>query len=132
MAAPHGLVGQVGDIDGKQVHRNAAGHRAALAAYHDIGAARAVVAAAGPEIAVGISGRDDRQPGRPPGGPGRAVADTVAALDVADLHDARLQVDNRLHRIVGLRRRIDTVRRCPRAHHIEHELRPKKNAGGIG
>src|SRR5207244_2878678 len=111
------------DIDGKQVHRNAAGHRAALAGHHDLGAARTVIAAAGPEIAVGISGRDDRQPGWPPGGPGRAVADTVPAFDIADLHDARLQVDNRLHRIVGLRRRIDAVRRRPRAHHIEYELR---------
>src|SRR5256885_1702218 len=104
MAAPHGLVRYVSDIDGKQVHRNAPGHRAALACHDDVSATGTVIAAAGAEIPVGISGSDDRQPGRPSRGPGGTVADAVAALDIAGLHDARLEIDNPLHRVVGLRR----------------------------
>ncbi len=56
-------------------------------------------AARGPEISVGITRSDNGQAGRPPRGPGRAITDGVAALDVANLHDARLEVDDLLHRV---------------------------------
>src|SRR6202011_3421026 len=88
MAAARRVLFEIGDVDGHQIHRDAAGDRAALAGDHHLGAAGAVVAAAGAEIAVGIAGGDDREPGRPPRGPGAAIADALAFIDVAELHDA--------------------------------------------
>lgn len=54
--------------------------------------------------------------------------DGDAALDAADLDDTCLQVDHRLHRIVGFRRGVDAVQRRARADQIERELRPEEDA----
>src|ERR1700682_3495758 len=50
-----------------------------------LAAAGPLLAPAGAKIAVGITGRYDREPGRPPRGPGTAIADALALLDIADL-----------------------------------------------
>ena len=128
VAAARGVLLEIGDVDRDQIHGDAAGDRAALAGDHDLGAAGAVIGACRAEIAVGIAGGDDRKPGRPPRGPGAAIADGLAALDIADLHDARFQLDHRLHRIVGLRRRVDAVKGSARPHQVELVLRPKINS----
>src|SRR5258708_3509590 len=109
VAAPPRILFKIRDVDGHQVHRDAARYRAALAGDHHLGTARAVVTAGGAEISVGIASRYDREPGRPPRGPRSAITDAVAALDIADLHDAGFQIDNRLHRVIGFPRRLDAV-----------------------
>src|SRR5690349_19757098 len=91
----------VGDVDRHQVHRNAAGDRTALLVDDHLRATHAVDAAGGTEITVGIARRDDGDPGRPPRGPGCAVADVIAAFELPDLHDLHLEVDHLLHRVVG-------------------------------
>jgi hypothetical protein len=131
VAAPRRVGGQIGNVDGHQIHRNAPRHRATLAGDDNIGAAGAVIGAGRAKVPVGIAGRRDREPGRPPRGPGSAVTDGLAALDIADLHDAGLDLDNRLHRIVGFRCRVDAVECRSRAHHVELELRAKEDAGGV-
>src|SRR6266702_5819121 len=88
VAAPHGVFFKIGDVDAYQVHRDAARNRAALAGDHHLSTACAVVAAGSAEISVGVAGRYDRELGRPPRGPRSAVTDAVAALDIADVHDA--------------------------------------------
>ncbi len=129
VTAPDRILVEVGDVDRGQVHRNPARDRAALAGDHHLGAAGAVIGAGRAEISVGIACRNERYPGRTPRGPGPAIADGLAALDIADLHDARLQVDNRLHRIVGFGRRIDAVEGASRPHQVEHELGTQENTG---
>ena len=129
VTAPHGILVKISDVDRGQVHRNPARNRAALAGDHHFGAAGAIVGAGGTEISVSIARGHDRYSGRPPRGPGPAIADGLAALDVADLHDARLQLDDRLHRIVGFGRRIDAVEGASRPHQIEHELGAQENTG---
>src|SRR5438552_124403 len=131
VAAPHGVFLKIGDVDGHQVLRDAARNRTALAGDHYLGTARAVVTAGGAEISVGIAGRYDREPGRPPRGPRSAITDAVAFLDIADVHDAGFQIDDRLHRIIGFRRRVDPVERGARPHQVEQELRREENPGGI-
>ena len=61
VAAPHRVLFKVRDVDGDQVHRDATRDRAALAGDHHLGAARAIVTAAGAEISIGIAGRYDRE-----------------------------------------------------------------------
>ena len=128
MAAPHGVVRQVRDVDRHQIHRDAARDRAALAGNHDLGAAASVIGAGCAEISVGIAGRDDCEFRRPSRGPGAAIADRLTALDVPDLYDAGLELDHRPHRVVGLRCWIDAIERSARAHQIELELRSEENA----
>ncbi len=132
VAAARRVLLEIGDVDRDQVHGDAAGDRAALADDHDLGAAGAVIGAGGAEIAVGIAGCDDREFGRPPRGPGAAIADGLAALDIADLHDARLQFDDRLHRVVGFRRRVDAVERSARPNQVELELRAQEDSRRVG
>ena len=60
MAAPHGILVEIGDVDRRQVHRNPPRDRAALAGDHHLGAAGAVIGAGGAEIAVGIARGNDR------------------------------------------------------------------------
>src|SRR3984957_15277201 len=131
MAAPRGVLVEVGDVDGHQVHRDAAGHRAALTRNHYVCGAGAVDAAGSAEIAVGIAGRNDRQPSRPARRPGAAVADAFAFVEIADLHNAGLQLDHRLHRIVGFRRRIDAVERGTGTYQVKLERLAQKDARGI-
>src|SRR6266404_8038737 len=50
MAASRRVGWKVGDVDGHQVHRDAADHRAALTGDDDVGTAGAVVCAGGAEI----------------------------------------------------------------------------------
>src|ERR1700761_7135744 len=95
MAAAHRVLFQFGDIDRDQIHRNAACDRAALAGDDDLRAACAVIAAAGAEITVGVTGGEDSKPGRAASRPVPAIADAFAAFDIADLYDARLQIDDR-------------------------------------
>src|SRR5258707_10169086 len=116
MAARGGVVGQVSDIDRHQVHRDAPRYRAALAGNDDLGATGPVDAAGGAEISVGVTGRYDRKFSRTPRGPGAAIADALALLDIAHLHDAGFQVDDRLHRIISFGCRIDAVERSARTH----------------
>ena len=94
-------------------------------------AACAVVRTGRTEITIGIAGGDNGELGRPPRGPGAPIAHGFAALDIADLHDARLQFDDRLHRIVGFGCRVDAVERRARPDHVELELRAQINARGI-
>src|SRR5579883_171363 len=132
VAAPRRVGRQVGDVDRDQVHGDAAGYRAALAGDDDFRTAGAVAGAGGPEIAVGIAGRDNGKLRGSPRAPGAAVTDGVAALDGAGLDDARLEVDDRLHRIVRFRRRVDAVEGGPGAYQVEHEGRAEIDAGRIG
>src|ERR1700756_1078010 len=83
----------------------------------------------GPSLALAAREKDPK-PGGPARGPGAAIADGFAAIDVADLHDARLEVDHLLHRVVGLRRRVDAVERAARPHDLELELATEEHAGG--
>ena len=129
VTAPHGVLVEIGDVDRGQVHRNPPRNRAALAGDHHLGAAGAVIGAGRAEISVGIARGNDRYSGRTPRSPGPAIADGLAALDIADLHDARLQLDDRLHRIVGLGRRIDAVEGASRPHQIELELGAQEHSG---
>ena len=59
IAAANRVVGQVGDVDADQVHRNVADDRAALAGDDGRAAALAVDAAAGAQQSVGIAQRSD-------------------------------------------------------------------------
>src|SRR5207253_966853 len=85
--------------------------------------------AAGAEISVGITDRDDGEFGRTPRRPGAAIANGFALLDSSEPQDSGFQVDDRLHRIVGFGRRIDAVERSARPHQIELEMRAEENAG---
>src|SRR5947209_10165888 len=100
VASPRGLLFNVGDVDRHQVHRNPTRDRATLAADHDLSPPGAIVAAAGAEITVRVTGGDDGQFGRTPAGPGPPVAHRFALFDMADVQDARLQIDDLLHGIV--------------------------------
>ena len=68
---------------------------------------------------------------RPPGGPVSAIADAFTTFDVADLHDASLQIDHGQHRVVGLRRRIDAVEGSTGPYHVELELASQEYAGRV-
>src|ERR1700687_6123183 len=83
LAAPHGVLFKIRDVDGHQVHRDAARNRAALAGDHHLGTARAVVTAGGAEISVGIARGDDREFCGPPRGPRSALTHAFAARDTA-------------------------------------------------
>src|SRR3981081_3144487 len=70
----------------------------------------AVFAPTGAKISWARPGGGNRGPGRPPRGPGPAIADAFAALDIADLRDAGLHFDHRLPRIVEPRARSGHIR----------------------
>ena len=98
--------GDVGHVDRDQVHRDAAGHRAALPGDDRLGARLRVARAGGAQEAVRVADRDDREARRALRGPGRAVADGRALLDRAQLHDARLRARPRAHRVRLAGRRV--------------------------
>src|SRR5712672_2225088 len=60
VAAPHGVLFKIRDVDGHQVHRDTTRDWAALAGDHHLGSACAIVAASGAEISVGVARGYDR------------------------------------------------------------------------
>src|ERR1700745_1719939 len=87
VAAVHGAIGEIADINSHEVHRNAA-HHWTLFAGHDRGAARVLVASAcGAQQPIGIAGGYDRDARVTSGGPGGAIADRLVASDRAYLQN---------------------------------------------
>src|SRR5437867_3490252 len=79
LAPPRGALGEIGDINGEEVHRHVAGDRTTLAGDDDLGCGFGLGDRRGrPQEAIGITGRDDGNTGRPSGDEGRAVAYALA------------------------------------------------------
>src|SRR4029077_6445901 len=82
--------------------------------------------------AVGITHCDDGDAARPPGGEGRAVADSLALGDRSHVDDAALELDHRMHRVFTARGRVDPVERNPGPDQVAVHSAAEKYARGIG
>ena len=93
-----------------------------MSGHDGFGTARTVAAASNAEIAIGITRRNNGELGRTTCSPDSTVADGLSFIDFADLSDAHLQIDHRMHRRVGFRRRIDAVKCGTGPHQVEMKL----------
>src|ERR1700733_13010973 len=89
VAHPDGVLGQVGDVDDGQVHRDAPDQRRPAPGNGDFGARPGIGRAGAARQAVGIADQQGREPGRALGGPLSVVYTAYASFDRAYLLDGR-------------------------------------------
>src|SRR5580704_9671665 len=132
VTAVHNAVQQIGNVNADQIHRDAADNGTLFAGDVSNAAPPFFAATHGARQSVGIAeGRDGdaRCAGCRPTG---AIADGLAAVDVADLQDTTAQFDDTLHRVGTTRRRIDAVKRSARPCQVEMRGIVEEYSGRIG
>src|SRR3977135_2604917 len=114
IAATHGTLGQLRDVDGEQVHRHAAGDGTTPAGHDHVGCGLALGGAGRPQEAARVAYCHHRNAARPGSGKSSAVADGFALADRAHLDDPALELDHRAQGVLPPRGRVDTVERHAR------------------
>src|SRR6266516_7809329 len=132
VAAAHGAIGTLGDVDGQHVHRHAPGDGTALARDDDLGRRLAPGSGGRPQEAIRITDGDDCDPAWPRGGESRAITHGVALIDRAHLDDPALEFHHRTHEIFLARRRVDAVERHARPDEVAIRSPAEEYARGIG
>ena len=130
LAALHLVDRRVGDVEGGEIHRDAADHRAGDASditQHRRGAG----GGGGAQQAVGITGRHHGDAGGPGRRPARAVAHRLAGRHDAALHDGKVEPHHRPHRVCRPRRRVAAIERVARPGEVELGIRPEEQPGRV-
>ena len=83
-------------------------------------------------VAVGIAGREDREPARPLQRLGRAIAHGLARFRLADREDAGLGRDHRAHRVLDPGHRRDAIERDARTDEVEAIVLAEEHPRRIG